>query len=96
MPVSAVMSAAGPRVGSPRRGDPDRHAGTAAGWLVPLDGCGVFMSSCHLPVLTLRRREDAMGKHGTGGNEQDGSKDTDKQGSFEDPTKSDGNGTRGK
>jgi hypothetical protein len=37
-----------------------------------------------------------MGKHGTGGNEQDGSKDTDKQGSFEDPTKSDGNGTGGK
>ncbi|HEU5155375.1 MAG TPA: hypothetical protein VFU43_00115 [Streptosporangiaceae bacterium] len=28
-----------------------------------------------------------MGKHGTGGNEQDGSKDKDKQGTFVDPTK---------
>lgn len=28
-----------------------------------------------------------MGKHGTGGNEQDGSKDKDKQGEFVDPSK---------
>ena len=37
-----------------------------------------------------------MGKHGTGGNEQHGSKDKDKQGTFVDPTKSEGQGTRGK
>jgi hypothetical protein len=28
-----------------------------------------------------------MGKHGTGGDERDGSKDKDKQGEFIDPTK---------
>lgn len=38
-----------------------------------------------------------MGKHGTGGNEQDGSKDKDKQGTFVDPTKDDGGkGSHGK
>jgi hypothetical protein len=30
-----------------------------------------------------------MGKHGTGGDERDGSKDKDKQGTFVDPTKDD-------
>jgi hypothetical protein len=37
-----------------------------------------------------------MGQHGTGGNEKDGSKDKDKQGTFVDPNKGKGKGSRGK
>jgi hypothetical protein len=37
-----------------------------------------------------------MGKHGTGGNEQDGNKDKDERGTFVDPTKNDGKGSHGK